>query len=228
MTRDTSGPTLSEPLGFFDPDSSSWRTSQGTFGSDSILSSRDLPRSGLMLRGRLFEHPTLGRRTGGSGSSSLLPTPVARDTNNLPGPNYSHSSLPRTVVDLLPTPHANMTTGPGTAGRDGGPNIQTAVAELLPTPTVGNVTGGNMRRGGKRSNELLLPGVVAELLPTPTASDYGSNRGGRGGRVGKVRPSLGTLAKTLTGDSTDPPSNGGSGSLDDQPPTQPPSGPEGG
>ena len=31
---------------------------------------------------------------------------------------------------LLPTPHANATTGPGTQGRDGGPNLQTAVQTL--------------------------------------------------------------------------------------------------
>jgi hypothetical protein len=33
------------------------------------------------------------------------------------------------------------------------------------------------------------------FLPTPSASSYGSNRGGAAGRTGKVRPSLGTLAK---------------------------------
>lgn len=41
----------------------------------------------------------------------------------------------------------------------------------LPTPTVGNATGTNERRGGARSNEKLLPGVVLDFLPTITASD---------------------------------------------------------
>jgi len=37
------------------------------------------------------------------------------------------------ALTLLPTPTQNMTTGAGTSGRDGGLNLQTAVA-LLPTP----------------------------------------------------------------------------------------------
>ncbi|WP_413603091.1 hypothetical protein [Curtobacterium sp. Curtsp57] len=47
---------------------------------------------------------------------------------------------------------------------------------ILPTPTVAIATGGNRRRGGKRSDELLLAGVLAEfpLLPTPAAHDSGN------------------------------------------------------
>ncbi len=33
------------------------------------------------------------------------------------------------------------------------------------------------------------------LLPTPSASNYGTNKGGAAGRVGKVRPSLNSLAR---------------------------------
>jgi hypothetical protein len=33
------------------------------------------------------------------------------------------------------------------------------------------------------------------LLPTPSASSYGTNQGGAAGRVGKVRASLGTMAR---------------------------------
>jgi hypothetical protein len=43
---------------------------------------------------------------------------------------------PRTdgnACSLLPTPTANCSTGPGRSGRQGGANLQTAVA-LLPTP----------------------------------------------------------------------------------------------
>jgi DNA (cytosine-5)-methyltransferase 1 len=42
---------------------------------------------------------------------------------------------------------------------------------VLPTPTVGNATGTNERRGGARSDEKLLPGIVLDFLPTITASD---------------------------------------------------------
>ncbi|ORJ99848.1 hypothetical protein A6F58_00630 [Prescottella equi] len=44
-------------------------------------------------------------------------------------------------------------------------------SSLLPTPTTGNATGTNERRGGSRSNEKLLPGVVLDFLPTPVTTD---------------------------------------------------------
>ena len=64
--------------------------------------------------------------------------------------------------------------------------LGTAQYELLPTPSVADTMGGHERRGGDRSEELLLPGVAAayargDLLPTPEASD------GTGGRVSAVR-----------------------------------------
>lgn len=40
-------------------------------------------------------------------------------------------------------------------------DLRTAVT-LMPTPTVGNADGTNERRGGARSNEMLLPGVAKE------------------------------------------------------------------
>jgi len=52
---------------------------------------------------------------------------------------------------------------------------------LLPTPTVGNATGGNAQRGGDRSEEKLLPGIAVELaagallLPTPVAQPSGNS-----------------------------------------------------
>lgn len=70
---------------------------------------------------------------------------------------------------LWPTPHSNCSTGPGAQGRQGGMNIQTAVA-LLPTPdancyksgTRGNGTGG----GEQLSNERVAPGEGGQLSPT--------------------------------------------------------------
>ena len=48
-------------------------------------------------------------------------------------------------------------------------------SSYLPTPTVGNATGTNERRGGKRSDEKLLPGIVLDFLPTPKANDFRDN-----------------------------------------------------
>jgi hypothetical protein len=85
-----------------------------------------------------LEHLTAGK------DSSLLPTPAARDwkssASNLIGVNAR--PLNEVLAALLPTPHANMTTGAGTSGRDGGLNLQTAITQLLPTPTVNDSRGG--------------------------------------------------------------------------------------
>ncbi|WP_220271031.1 DNA cytosine methyltransferase [Tsukamurella tyrosinosolvens] len=86
---------------------------------------------------------------------------------------------------------------------------QAAALKVLPTPTVGNATGTNERRGGARSDEMLLPGVAVAaargdladdailvennliatggMLPTPQASD--GNGGKTSAHVGGTRPS---------------------------------------
>lgn len=67
-------------------------------------------------------------------------------------------------------------------GRTDAPDVM-----LLPTPTVGNATGTNERRGGARGDELLLPGVAVaaatgQLLPTPRTTDAnGPGHHGEGG-----------------------------------------------
>jgi len=40
------------------------------------------------------------------------------------------AGLGNQVMTLLPTPPANAATGAGTQGRDGGPNLQTAVQTM--------------------------------------------------------------------------------------------------
>ncbi|MFI7678544.1 DNA cytosine methyltransferase [Actinophytocola sp. NPDC049390] len=63
-------------------------------------------------------------------------------------------------LSLLPTPTARDWKGRNQ--RDDETCLPGAVFPLLPTPTVGNVTGGNLTRSGARSDEPLLPGVVAQ------------------------------------------------------------------
>lgn len=91
---------------------------------------------------------------------------------------------------LLPTPTANMTTGAGRAGRDGGANLQTAVDELagdrlLPTPrardmkdsalSVDNWNRADHDDSLPRAVRMhLLRGKGEQLLPTPAASPSGS------------------------------------------------------
>lgn len=47
-----------------------------------------------------------------------------------------------------------------------------------------------LRASAPRTSE-----IASGLLPTPTAQTYGTNQGGAAGRVGKVRPSLETMAR---------------------------------
>jgi DNA (cytosine-5)-methyltransferase 1 len=91
------------------------------------------------------------------------------------------------ALTLLPTPTVVMNDGEsveswsarrdrvkatGVNGNGMGMPLPIAV-QLLPTPTVGNATGGNAQRGGDRGDEKLLPGIAVELaeggrlLPTP-------------------------------------------------------------
>lgn len=102
---DTCGPTWQMPFAYYDPDTSSVRTSQATFPWDSTPSSPTLPPWGSMRGGELFERPT------------PAPLTAARDCSS----------------SQLPTPHANASTGPGQQGRDG-KSLEIEAQRLLPTP----------------------------------------------------------------------------------------------
>ena len=90
-------------------------------------------------------------------------------------------------MTLLPTPDAYSGNRGGSQHpekrRDGGHTVSLADVtehELLPTPTVGNATGGNAQRGGARASEQLLPGIAVavaggSLMPTPRATRGGSS-----------------------------------------------------
>lgn len=148
----------------------------------------------MTRRGRLYAHPTLAPPTSENDSSSsrLLKTPT--------------SNLGSSVGPQLPAKR-----------KAGGhrPTLEDELFELtlLPTPTVGNVTGGNKTRSGSRSDELLLPGVVAKLLPTPTAMDAHSSRNATANRRkpgGHSGTTLADVMQVSTGSSTETPSSDGS------------------
>ncbi len=102
---DTSGRISPTPFAHYDHESSCWRTSQATLALDLTPFSVTLPRSGSMRNGELFERPMLVPRIGGSGCSSLLSTPQARDGKGVPGKGFNQANLARDV-SLLPTPTA--------------------------------------------------------------------------------------------------------------------------
>ena len=162
---DTSGRTSSAPFAYYDPNSSSWRTSQTTFDWGLPTSSPTLPASGSMRNGALRARRRSALPTSGAACSPSpgLPTPTARDWR---GQGYD-GQLPN-AVSLLPTPRTSDTNGAGTHG-DGGPDLRTVVA-LLPTPRASDGTKGGPNQRGS-SGDLMLPSAVM-LLPTPRARDH--------------------------------------------------------
>lgn len=100
--QDTSGHMSSTPFAFFDPGASCWRTSEGTSTEGSTVYSGTWPKRGSMRSGACYAHPTWVPPTSVPGSSSLLPTPVARDAKGWEQPGrQGGKGLPNT---LLPTP----------------------------------------------------------------------------------------------------------------------------
>lgn len=175
----TSGPTSLVPLAFFDPDSRSLRTSQGTFDWDSTPSSPTLPASGSMRSGALYAHRRSALPTDASASSSspLLPTPRTSDTNGA-GTHGDGGMDLRTTVTLLPTPNASF---PGTTANyrpDGTPyssgyglTLLDAARLLLPTPTRADGERTSLTFG--RGN----PTLTGAISPPPSPAGNPSSGG---------------------------------------------------
>jgi hypothetical protein len=201
MTPDTSGPTLRVPSAYFDPNSSSWRTSGVMFPSDWPTSSQTCPAWGMTRRGELFELPTPAHPTDAPASSSLLPTPVADHSRGLPQPGTDFQSLPNVAISLLPTPAVNdMGAGKTVEDQDAwtarmqerhgngnghGASLSIEALRLLPTPQAHDAVDGKtpeqveaMRRrtgaGVWNLNEVAANELA--LLPTPTAMDSAGSR----------------------------------------------------
>ena len=121
----TSGPPSSEPFAYYDPHTSSWKTSQATFPWDSGEYSETWPKQGTTHNGCAYAAPMSAPPTAGNGSLSLLPTPNAEESTPtdqyiaeminaaitpdqrlyLPGRKWhSQRTLSRIAPTLLPTP----------------------------------------------------------------------------------------------------------------------------
>lgn len=181
----TSGRTSPPPLAFYDPDSRSLKTSQRTLDEGLTPSSPTLPASGSMRSGALFAHRRSALLTAAIGSSSspglpnavarLLPTPRTSDTNGV-GTHGSGGPDLRTVISLLPTPTSTNAHGNQRNNR-GELLLPGVVAILLPTPAATDATRGRTRRGGSRSEEMLLSEVAHQASTgglTPRPSPAGS------------------------------------------------------
>lgn len=215
-----SGTPSSTLWAFYDPDSSSLRTSAPSLLDDLgwTSSSLDLPRSGSMLSGRVYERPTSAPRIVESGGSSLLGTPTAnvyeqevdvfvdraRRMKERHG-NGNGAGTPLSVqVKMLPTPRSS--DGPKGGPNQTGDGLQPAVKALLPTPTSQAAKHGTDDRGPGTLDDHNLWSVATRLLPTPTSRDW------KDGDVREIDvPTNGLLGRTASrlGATTDPPSTDG-------------------
>lgn len=198
---------MPKPLATWNPARDVWETPQteGLFCEHLDVYSETFPTSGMTANGAAYELPTWEHHTGGSGSSSLLPTVTTSDTNG-PGKHGDGGMDLRTTVSLLPTPVAQ-------------PSGNTPENHLRKKPGRQIVTDLSIIV----ENGLLLTG--GKLLPTPAAMD------GSGGRItkekGGFRESGAKRSITLstavhhdlppTGANTDPRSDAGSQLWEDVP-----------
>ena len=175
--NDGSSMTSQVPLAFYDPDLSSWKTSQESLLLEEPSLLDRLPGSGTTVAGRLYERATPALLIDVRAGSALLPTPTTSDRNG-PGKHGDGGPDLRTTVSLLPTPRAQngdpRNMRPWVRPLDQPQNLENVIGRLLPTPMAGDckVFGPNIdweKRGEKQG----LPGLVmTQLLPTPTTRDY--------------------------------------------------------
>lgn len=187
-----SGRPSRTPFATYDPDTSSWRTSQPSLFSGSLPEqSVTWPVSGMTRNGAAYARPMSVPHTDATGVSSLLPTPTASEAT---GAGYTDRAngggrnLRTEVVEkLLPTPRTTdlKSTVRKHVKQGQGTLAETVAVHLLPTPTarLGQSRGASHpdRRKElhpKRSGE--LDEVAVHLIPTPLASDAGP----RGGTTG--------------------------------------------
>ncbi len=123
----------------------------------------DVPFAGIMRGGEIRELPAWRKRINrGQG----VPTPASSDYKIVSKKGQRRGQLSE-FVHLWPTPSAQMAAqGPGRQGRDGGPNLVTAVAERGPwaTPNARDWKAapgaGSRGRGGRGRS---LPADVQKL-----------------------------------------------------------------
>lgn len=185
-TLDTSGHGSPEALGYYDLESSSWRTSLPTSEEGSTLSAQTFPVSGTTCRGRLYALPTSAPRTNENDCSflRLFPTPNTGESPNGHGRRGgSARNGHQSGVDL---DAVVKTLSVSRAPLFPTPTAKDAARRLLPTPRA---------RDGKGAGYIDdLPNAVTKLFPTPRASDAN----GAGGH-GDGGPDLRTVVSRLDG-----------------------------
>jgi hypothetical protein len=164
----------------WNPQSCSWKTSQGSFlEEESNTSSVILPRSGSMRNGSLFRRRRLALRTSESECSSW-PTVRAHEVgdyqNQVSGPAIQTLTG---VATNWPSPRSEDSESCG--NHPNATDSLTGATALWATPNA--MAGGSTSRSGDRIGEALLGGQV-QNWPTPNATD---DRRGNTGYTEKQR-----------------------------------------
>lgn len=197
VTAPVSGTSSSVCFGYFDPDTRSLKTSQGSLLPDEDLekSLEDWPRSGSMRNGRLFERVTLERRTTGAVSSSSpytapYPTPSATSYGTSGnGTGNNTESRGRPSLDTIakqgswPTPTAKLGDNRGMPSREtaerryqqGRRNLDDAIVKW-PTPCT---TDSKDSARGTMTMDVMHPGTsLTDAMrgpPDPTTKPDGDD-----------------------------------------------------
>ncbi len=184
-TSATCGPQRSSAFAWYDRDSASWKTCQGSLLPDTSQPSLViLPRAGMTRDGVCFPQPKWERRINETGCG-LWPTPNVGGGGNPPsllerkGNHFvrrsgkkAHLSLDQAVT-MWPTPTVQDSAnnaGPSQHHRNSNP---LNVAVLYPTPTACEHTQ-NKSRGENAQLRLTLVGMARyDKWPTPKASPSG-------------------------------------------------------
>lgn len=167
-TQDGFGPSSTESFAEYDPDTSSWKTSQGSLLPEWETYSETWPRSGMTRNGKAYRLARLVPPISG-GESSLLPTPQAQE------PNVTTDRL----VDRDGNPPTRLNQR--VYDRETGRLAQTSLTQwvqLYPTPTVNDSRGGRNRTSGRSNpNSKHHDGVTltdyVRMWPTPKSSPSG-------------------------------------------------------
>ena len=93
----------SASLAWYDQNTCSWKTSQQSLITDSEQYSETLPRSGMLANGRLYELPTVGRRTNEIDGGGFFATPTTI-SNQLAPSMMKHAGCRRLASAIYPTP----------------------------------------------------------------------------------------------------------------------------
>ncbi len=143
------------PFAHFDPDTSSWRTSQQSLDVALLESAPTWPRAATWDLRCVYAHPTSELRTDATDGSALLPTPAVNDM----GAGKTPSQWDEWTAEMRAR-HGN--------GNGHGKSLSIEAARLLPTPTARDWKDGDVRESTVPTNGL-LGRTASRLLPTPTA-----------------------------------------------------------